>query len=327
MKEAEIRPKSVFGEYLRLAALDGNAYFGNSIRIKIPCPACGNSGDFVFSKHGFDYEECAKCQALYVSPRPPAIDFYKYYQESPSANFFATTFYKETEAARREKLWSIKAQAIIDISKQFGAEKYQVIDIGGGYGVFAEEFFKLSGNSVLVIEPGPSLADICRKKGIDVVESFLEQVRSNDLPSGPKLFVSFELFEHLHDTNYFLSRLVGLMSPGDLFVFTTLSAMGLDIQALWSASNSISLQHLNFFNPKSIQILVNKSGLNVCAIETPGKLDLDILHNNKDLISDRFWRNFIAQSSSEDRDVWQKFIVSQKMSSHMLVVCQYPATD
>jgi hypothetical protein len=38
MKEAEKRPKKVFDEYLPLAALDTNIYFGNSNRQLVMCP-------------------------------------------------------------------------------------------------------------------------------------------------------------------------------------------------------------------------------------------------------------------------------------------------
>ena len=81
-----------------------------------------------------------------------------------------------------------------------------------------------------------------------VIEKFLEQVSLVDLPDGPKAFVSFELFEHLHSPTAFLEHLEGLMTGGDLFFFTTLSGVGVDIQALWADSKSISPpHHLNFF--------------------------------------------------------------------------------
>ena len=38
-----------------------------------------------------------------------------------------------------------------------------IIDIGGGYGIFAEEMQKINSQSVMIIEPGPDLAEICRK--------------------------------------------------------------------------------------------------------------------------------------------------------------------
>lgn len=324
MKEEDIRPRQVFHEYLRLAALDAGLYFTKSERYAIPCPACLKPGKKVFEKHGFDYEVCPACQTLFVSPRPPIEDFFAYYQTSASAAYFATTFYKETAEARREKLWKPRARMVLDTLCRLGAEKYRVFDIGGGYGIFAEEFQALSGNPVTIIEPGPELARVCRGKGLQVIESFLETVTPELLPEGPRVFVSFELFEHLHDCRVFLQRLQQLMQPGDKFIFSTLSGMGVDIQTLWEDSNSMSLQHLNFFNPNSIRLLLKGLGLLPLSVETPGKLDLDIMQNQRDKVKDRFWRNLLAQVTSEDLQSWQEFIAARGCSSHMMVICESP---
>lgn len=324
MKEEQIRPKKVFDEYLRLAELDANIFFAKSIRQTIFCPACQLKGVYSFDKHGFSYEECPNCQTIFVNPRPPSEDFFRYYKESESANYFATTFYKETADARREMLWRPKAKMVNDVLKKYDAESNEVLDIGGGFGIFAEEYRSLFNVNVTIIEPGPGFAEICRKKGFNVIESFLEEVSVSELSDGSKVFVSFELFEHLHDCSVFLARLNRLMRPGDLFLFTTLSGMGMDIQALWDKSNSISLQHLNFFNPKSIRILIDRFGLEILEVNTPGKLDLDILYKNREKIDDRFIRNLINQSTEDSRSLWQKFIADNGLSSHMFVVCQRP---
>lgn len=324
MKEEEIRPRRVFDEYLRLAALDADKYFNPSSRQPVLCPACCAKGLYSFSKHGFSYEECPACQTLFVSPRPLAHDFFRYYQESDSAKFFATTFYSETSDARREKLWRPKALMVSEILQKYSTHQYSLVDIGGGYGIFAEEYERLTNKKVAVIEPGPDLAEICRQKGLPVIEAFLENVTANQLPAGPKVFVSFELFEHLHDSRVFLQHLRTLMRAGDMFLFTTLSGMGVDIQALWNESKSVSLQHLNFFNPKSVRLLIEDIGFRVLDVSTPGKLDIDILYNNRAQIKDRFWRNFIAHASQEQRQEWQDFIAEQGFSSHMFVVCECP---
>ena len=213
---------------------------------------------------------------------------------------------------------------INEMLRQHGAGQYALLDIGGGYGIFAEEFENLSGRKVTIIEPGPGLARACRQKGLAVIEDFLEKVIPAQLPSGPKAFVSFELFEHLHDPRVFLQHLSSLMRSGDMFLFTTLSGMGVDIQVLWEESKSISLQHLNFFNPKSVRLLIESVGLQVVDIRTPGKLDIDILYNNKAHIKDRFWRSFVTNASEVERNIWQEFIASRGFSSHMSVVCKCP---
>lgn len=323
IKEEEIRPRKVFEEYLKLCEQDTQTYFSGVSCVKGSCPACGKEGHLAFNKHGFSYESCPSCHSLFVNPRPTAESFSKYYTESPSSTFWATTFYKETAEARREKLWKPKARMIRDAMAQYGASDHSVIDIGGGYGLFAEEIRVLLDKPATVIEPGPSLANVCREKSLPVIEKFLEQVVSNDLPVGPKTFVSFELFEHLHDPAAFLTYLKGLMSKGDLFIFTTLSGAGVDIQALWEDSKSVSPpHHLNFLNPHSVQILLRRIGLEVLEVSTPGKLDIDILVNNVHHIKDRFWRTFAESASDTVKAQWQSLIEKSGWSSHMMVACR-----
>ena len=240
LKEEEIRPQKIFDEYLRLAKEDAKTYFSEVERIVGGCPACGTQGKYAFDKFGFTYQVCPNCQTLFVNPRPSAVAFSKYYTESPSARYWASTFYKETAAARREKLWKPKARLIRDTLEQYAAAHHTLVDIGGGFGLFAEEIHLLCGQAPIVIEPGPDLAAACRQKSLPVVQKFLEAVVPADLPAGPKAFVSFELFEHLHDPATFLRQLNGLMASGDLFIFTTLSGTGVDIQALWEDSKSVS---------------------------------------------------------------------------------------
>jgi 2-polyprenyl-3-methyl-5-hydroxy-6-metoxy-1,4-benzoquinol methylase len=325
MKEAEIRPKNLFADYLALCEQDTYTYFADARRDYGRCPACDASGDPAFSKHGFEYELCPNCYTLFVNPRPAAEAFAKYYTESPSSKFWATTFYKETAAARREKLWKPKARSIRDALERYHAVTHAVIDIGGGYGLFAEEMRELSGQTITVIEPAPHLAEVCREKTLPVIEKFLEQVEVGDLPPGRKAFVSFELFEHLHSPAAFLDHLKELMRVGDLLIFTTLSGAGVDIQALWQDSKSVSPpHHLNFLNPVSIRNLLERLGLQVLEVTTPGKLDVDILVNNQAYIKDRFWRTFVASASEEAKQQWQNLIAASGWSSHMMVTCRKP---
>ena len=325
MKEEEIRPNDIFNEYLRLCALDTKKYFKDAPKEVIACPACNKKGRHAFRKNDFDYELCEDCSTLYVSPRPVSSAFEKYYMEAPSVKYWSTTFYKETAKARREKIWKPKAQMIFDEIRRFGTEDSAIIDIGGGYGIFAEEMQLLIDQPVTVIEPGPHLARVCRDKNIKVIEKFLEKVRREDLPSGSKAFVSFELFEHLYDPGDFLRRLKELMNSGDLFIFTTLSGTGVDIQSLWKDSRSVSPpHHLNFLNPFSVRFLLDRIGLEPLEITTPGKLDIDIMSNDYNQIKDRFWRTFISNASTSEKECWQSFIAERGWSSHMMVCCRKP---
>lgn len=328
MKEEEIRPKQMFVDYLSLAKRDADTYFDSDDRQVIHCPACSAGGVHSFTKHSFAYEECPDCQTLFVSPRPTPAAFARYYAEAESVKFWASTFYKQTADARREKLWNPKARMLHELALRFGQRDHTVFDIGGGYGIFAEEYAKVSGKDVVVIEPTPELAQVCRDKGIRVVQEFLEDVTPEQVGTGPKTFVSFEVFEHLHDPRHFLAQLFALMATGDLFIFTTLSAAGVDIQALWEHSDAVHPpHHLNFFTPRSAQRLLEHHGFEVLEISTPGKLDIDILCRNQGSIKDRFWRSFVAQASDEQKQAAQSFVSANGLSSHMLVVAQKPAAS
>lgn len=320
MKEEEIRPRHIFDEYLRLAERDTEAFFGRADRQSVCCPGCGARGELSFVKHGFTYEVCARCHTLFVSPRPPAEAFARYYRDSDSARYWASTFYRETAEARREKLWKPKSRMVYEL---LGGGDYALLDIGGGYGIFAEEYRLLSGRTVTVIEPGPALADVCRGRGLPVIERFLENVQPADLPPAPRAFVSFELFEHLHDPEAFCRHLHQLMAPGDRFLFTTLSGTGADIQALWQDSKSVSPpHHLNFFNPRSVRLLLERAGFDVLRVTTPGQLDVDIMANSREHIKDRFWRTFVTLADDAQRAAMQAFLAAHGFSSHMMVLCQ-----
>ena len=323
MKEEEIRPEKLFDELLRLNKLDIAIYFSESEYKRIDCPACGNTGIFAFNKDDFEFDECKKCKTLYVSPRPDKESFNNYYTDSASSKFWATTFYKATQQNRREMLWKPKAKQILEKINKYSPSTKSILDIGGGYGVFMEEFLKLTSIDHLVIEPSKYLSSICREKKLNVMEKFLEDINEDELNHVNKIFVSFELFEHLHEPKLFLETLYSLMDKDDLFIFTTLSGMGIDIQTLWEDSKAISPpMHLNFFNPKSIEILLSNIGFETLEVTTPGKLDIDIIKNNIDNIKDRFWKNFIEYSNENEKDNMQEFISNSNLSSHMMIVCK-----
>ena len=138
--------------------------------------------------------------------------------------FWATKFYKITEASRREKLWKPKAKMVRILKYINNVPIEYIVDIGGGYG-FCRGDKKYNEHKDDLVEPSIHLASICREKGLEVIGKFMEDIQLEDLPFGRKCYVSFELFEHLHNPSKFLNVLYKQMSKGDIFIFTTLSGM------------------------------------------------------------------------------------------------------
>lgn len=323
MKEQDIRPKEIFDRYRELAEKDIKVFFSNSVYKKRRCPACGKEGIPEFNKKGFDYCLCPNCKTLYVNPLPKNESFVKYYTQSASTKFWATDFYKLTEDARRVNIFIPRVKLIDETIQKNNPEIKSIVEIGAGYGTFAEELKKIGKYSVCAIEPNKDLQDVLRTKGLNVVPRFLEDCSKKDFNEDSNCFVSFELIEHLVDPKTFFEKVFGLMKRGDLFFFTTLNGQGLDIQVLWEKSKSIQPPyHINFFNPFSIKLLLEKVGFKVLEVRTPGKLDVDILNNNKEDIKDGFWKVFIEKSSPDLKQKMQETISETGFSSHMLVIAQ-----
>ena len=64
-------------------------------------------------------------------------------------------------------MWKPKAELIAKKLKKNQLSNYSYVDIGGGYGFFAEEISKYTKNTTTVIEPSPFMAEACKKKKIE----------------------------------------------------------------------------------------------------------------------------------------------------------------
>ena len=307
MKEAEIRPSALFDEYLELCRHDAETFFGSEEWEDVPCPGCGGSGDEAFVKHTFRYCLCGTCDTLYANPRPSAAALGRLYTDSASVRFWSTDFYRRTENARRELMFKPRAELARETARKAlgGQDVATVVDIGAGYGVFCEEIRNLlPGAQICAVEPAPGLAAACRGKGLYTVPRFLEDLQADELPQAtPRLFTSFELFEHLHTPADFLRTLKRLMAPGDVLMLTTLSGTGLDIQVLWSEARAVfPPHHLNFLNPAILSTLAAGCGFDNIRVTTPGKLDVDILTNSAARVRDhRFISTVLRHASPEAR--------------------------
>ncbi len=111
------------------------------------------------------------------------------------------------------------------------------------------------------------------------------------------------------------------MQSEDVLVVTTLSGLGLDIRTLWHHSDYVSPpHHINFLNPASMSKLATHVGLEPLRVFTPCVLDLDIMRNNRDKVTDRFWGSVFDTSDDEELSRWQQVISDVGCSSHMWAV-------
>lgn len=325
MKEEDIRKREVFDQYLEMVKKDVGAFFGDqSAFIQIPCPAC-SSQDYStqFNKSGFNYVLCSVCGTLFVNPRPPFDLLADFYIQSPSTKFWVNEFFKPVAEARRVKIFRPRAEYV---TQKFGSDPEWIVgDIGAGFGLFLEELSKIWPSSKLVaIEPSEEMSEICNAKGFEALPCAIEDVTGWNKKFD--LLTSFELFEHVYDPQTFLRKIWELLRPGGRLLMTTLNGEGFDIQVLWDNSKSVSPpHHLNFFNPRSMKILLEKCGLTIEEISTPGRLDWDIIEGmirNDGIDAGKFWNLLSKEGTETAKEEFQEWISRNNFSSHLRIVAK-----
>ena len=326
MKEEDIRPSDLFEEYLKLSTEDAEKCFGNAERNKIHCPACASKeSKKEFVKHGFEYVSCSCCQTLYLNPRPTIESFEAFYNNSISSSYWADVFFPAVAESRRKLIFKPRVNALLSLCRDKGINPKVVMDVGAGYGIFLEEFKKeMPDIHAIAIEPSKNLAEVCRIKGVEVVEAIAEKVIGYE--STADLVVCFEVLEHIHNPFQFINVLSKFVAPGGHLMVSTLGVDGFDIQTLWKDSNSISPpHHINFFSIDGFRQLFERAGLIDINITTPGVLDVDIVRNacQKDpsiLNGHRFIQKIISDDKlAED---FQVFLINSKLSSHTWVLAK-----
>ena len=325
MREKDIRNPRKFDKYLKLLEQDVARFIDYNSLEEINCPCCGkNNFRFEFVKTGFRYVSCKACSTLFVNPRPSPNILKSLYSNSASSNFWVNEFFKPVTEARREKIFKPRAEFI---GKLISKEKKLIIgDIGSGFGLFLWELKKiLPGNRYIAIEPSLAMSRICKKNGLETIYGYFEGI-SNKKHQKFDLLTGFELFEHLFDPAVFLNKAYSMLKPQGFLFLTTLNGQGFDILLLWEKSKSLSPPvHLNFFNPGSIKILLERSGFDVLEVSTPGQLDWDIVEcaaKEKDIDLEKFW-NFLAKKGSRAaKEQLQDWLCRNNLSSHMRIVAR-----
>jgi len=328
MKESDIRPQELFNRYLELARQDIGIFFSDHSRFEeIPCPACGSDKNEIgLKKFDFCYILCLNCGSLYLSPRPTAEMYDRYYQESESVKFWSTHFFQKTAEARREKMFRPRALLVDKWAKKLGikpGDGSQLADIGSGYGIFMEEVKRLNRfDQIVGIEPAPNLAQASREKGFAVIERMVEDVADEKVNA---VFATvFEVLEHVFNPHKFLSSAHRILRPGGILIVTTLTVSGFDIQVLWENSKSVyPPHHINLLSVDGIIRLVESSGFKVVNLCTPGELDVDIVRNicaeNPEIKISRF-ASSIINAASDVRSNFQDFLKLNRLSSHIRVI-------
>jgi 2-polyprenyl-3-methyl-5-hydroxy-6-metoxy-1,4-benzoquinol methylase len=326
LTEHAIRPKDTAAEQKRRYLLDLEKLLTRKAEfVDAPCPACGGEERaLAFEKHTLCYQRCAACATVYIAPRPTPEILAEYYASSLNYAYWNEVIFPASEAVRRARIFRPRVERVIDLCERHGIARGTLLEVGAGFGTFLEELRAAKGFAKTIgIEPTPPLAETCRKRGLSIIEAPVEQAVVGERVD---VIASFEVIEHLFRPADFVAACARLLAPGGLLVLTCPNILGFDITVLGPGSPAIDFEHLNYFHPRSLGLLLQQHGLTVLESSTPGKLDADIVRNRvldgEATLTDPFFRRVLIDEWSTLGEPFQRFLSENGLSSNMWIAAR-----
>ena len=329
MRENEIRADDLRAEGRRLYKIDQEKMLLKKDKfVEVNCPACDKKKyNFFYRRDSFIFVKCNFCETVFVNPRPTQEMVFEHYRTSLAEKFWNENVYPQSEEARIKHIVIPRVKEIINFCKNYNIKTEFFMDVGAGCGTFCEQVKKTGKfKQVIAIEPDPSPAESCRKRSIEVVEDFIENIPNNFEKAS--VITSVESIEHVFDPHQYVKKIYDLLADNGLFFITAPNIKGFDLLILKDKSdNTTAPDHLNYFHPKSIKILLERCGFKVLNIQTPGKLDAELIRNKvkQGIISldeQPFLKRILIDEWENYSDSFQKWLADNELSSHMQVVAR-----
>jgi len=325
IRETDIRPADLEEGKLRALSADLERLSRHKHEfVAVACPACGaDEGVFELEKYGFTFEKCPQCGTAYMNPRATPEILAEFYSQSVLYEYWNRHIFPASRAVRMERIFRPRVRRILELCREWNIAPGVLVEVGSAAGMFCEEAqacgtFK----RIIGIEPGAAQAATCRTKGIEIIESTLEQVADLDTPAD--IVVSFETIEHVYSPRDFLTRCHDLLTPGGMLVLTCPNYEGFDIMTLGVLSDSLDAEHINMFTPRGLTALLESTGFEMVEISTPGALDAELVRNKVldhviDLTGQPFLRRVLIEDWERLGLSFQSYLCENLMSSHMWV--------
>lgn len=332
LTEEDIRPKQLASGQKIAALTDlGRMLTRSSEFVEVDCPACGqHDPQPCYVKNGMSYVSCPHCRTLYVNPRPPPAVLDWFYRESPNYAYWNKYIFPASEPARREHIFVPRVDRLLDICARYKVKTNDLLEVGAGFGTFCSELSSRGVfQRVVGVEPTPDLANTCRSRGVEIIESPIEHVRTEAVGQFD-VVASFEVIEHLFNPVEFLAHMVRLIRPGGILMLTCPNGQGFDIETLGPLSTTVDHEHLNYFNPASMAGLLKRHDMELIESFTPGKLDAELVRNKVlegvfSLKEQPFLKKILIDEWEHYGAAFQDFLVAQRLSSNLWVVALKPA--
>jgi len=316
-------------------ALDVYSIFGDKFELRV-CPVCGAKENKEIDKFHETYgiAKCTCCASVFVNPCP-TLEALEYYYNTCSCNNMLGDVYRNRPLSDN-LIISDRVLSVVDIVREVldsraNKQPIKILEVGCNSGVFLSEL-----KQALSIE---KLSSSCTLQGVDIDKEAIQRSVDPDLDliASPieefskgnsaefDLIIHFELIEHLHNPFQFMESINRLLKPSGIHHFDTPNINGMDNMALnWNSKRLLAHgifppMHLNAFTTQNITLFALRSGFNMVSLDTPGKLDVDIVRLMRDELPGNSPFSKINDFTEEQLSIIQGWLQLLNASSHMRV--------
>lgn len=271
------------------------------------CTVCGSEDISVFfEKWGVPYFRCASCDSIFVSVSPDALTTYASNEEL--IRLRTSRDYQNEETSIRSIVWEelldwVRFRTFRYIGRKSGLS---IIDYGNRYKDFA---FKILNS------------DFCSL--YELRDSILQDVPSQHLIKADIIFYFNKIQQSLDPLSDLKDAFDALNDNGLLF-FSTRIGTGFDILTLKNDAKIFPFEHVLLPSVDGLKKLLSDAGFTMLEYSTPGRRDVEYVHDHKDSISpDNLFVKYMIEHGDETAFAeFQRFLQKNGFSSHAQIVAK-----
>lgn len=318
-----MRPQEAHEIYRKLLIQDLNEISKN-LQTR-SCPLCLESSSHKIFKHNkvlCDYQECDNCHLIYLKSIPSSEAINQYYRQGHSSSYFHEAILNPSSDIRKSNIFLNRYN---DFIKSYFNHNSTFLDLGCSVGTFLE-VLQERGHSALGFELNQKAQLLASNRGLTVFDSF--SALGAALKERPvDAITSWEVVSHYTDLGE-MSQAINLLNKDGYVFLTTPNVSALEYQLLQEDHPNFSFPFLQLFSPDTITRYLNKLGLQIMDLRTPGQRDVvslgEYFKQTKlelpQVFSDFFYNS--SELSQKLRNSFQEFLSHNLKSGHMLVIAQ-----
>ena len=283
------------------------------------CPVCGGASLDKFTvKHGLRIDRCGDCDFRFTNPPPSATKLDIFYNSE--AKRIENVIFDATRAVRLP----IFERRVELLGQYTGGGT--LLDVGGAIGIFIDALKAARAPFMTtVVDLNADAVGKLRARHPDI-----ETINGNvfDHCGAYDVVTLWDTIEHLRDINRAVAHLFGLLKPGGHLFLSTPNVDGFEHWVGQSRHPQVEpISHLNYFSPKTLQLLLTRHGFTVLDFLTPNG-SFDIAYVNRilsdgnadlDMLGEFLRQKLQAPEVAED---FAKLISRHRLAGNVVMVAQ-----